>query len=515
MDRFEELAVKYGGTADHVAQAVGEPAREEFRQFFLAAALRVWGSNGLYSDHYKTALEKVFGESWPMEQIMTALHCCSEKVRAIVIPAFFKELLEKAQEGEPGGLKRFVDLLDELLVAVALITEDFTQEESDALTEILARLRMYSMSQGIMLSAADHTARITPRNEDSYLRRVEPKQETRIVEVPKADEEPAPIPVDVTLNVKVTGLENVDKLQDLVQNKTEDTEETMPEPAKQEAPPSEQTLEELLGELDSLVGLETVKKDVHSLINFLRISKAREARGMKVPTISYHLVFTGNPGTGKTTVARLVAKLYYHMGLLPQGQLIEADRSTLVAGYLGQTAIKTQKVIQRALGGVLFIDEAYSLAGETDDSYGREAIETILKAMEDYRDELVVIVAGYDELMHKFINSNPGLASRFNKYFHFPDYTGEEMLSIFKRFCTTNGYDIEAETADALQGHFRTLYANREEHFGNARTVRNLFEKSIHNQADRLAQNAEFTDRDLELITMADIPAVNEEVPYE
>lgn len=515
MDRFEELAEKYVKTADHVSQTVGESAREEFRQFFLAAALRVWGSNGLYSEHYKTALETVLGQSWPMEQIMTALHCCSEKVRTMAIPTFFREMLKKAQEGEPGGLKGFVDLLDELLVAVALITEDFTQEESDALTEILSQLRMYCMSQGIMLLTADHTARITPRNEESYLRRVEPETKPEVTEEPKAKEAPPPIPVDVTLNVKVTGLENAEKIQDAIQNKVKDPEDALPKTVKQEEPPNEQTLEELLAELDSLVGLETVKKDVHSLINFLRISKAREARGMKVPTISYHLVFTGNPGTGKTTVARLVAQLYYHMGLLPQGQLIEADRSTLVAGYLGQTAIKTQKVIQRALGGVLFIDEAYSLAGETDDSYGREAIETILKAMEDHRDELVVIVAGYDELMHKFINSNPGLASRFNKYFHFPDYTGEEMLSIFKRFCTTNGYDIEADTAEALQARFCSLYENREEHFGNARTVRNLFEKSIHNQADRLAQSGVFTDRDLELITLDDIPAVSEEVPHE
>ena len=200
-----------------------------------------------------------------------------------------------------------------------------------------------------------------------------------------------------------------------------------------------------------------------------------------------------------------MAKLYYHMGILPQGQLVETDRSALVAGYLGQTAIKTQKVIQQAMGGVLFIDEAYSLAGETDDSYGKEAIETILKAMEDHRDELVVIVAGYTELMHKFIESNPGLSSRFSKYFEFPDYAGEELLAIFNRFCDKNGYVLDDEAASLLQQHFDGLFERRDEHFGNARTARNIFEKAINAQADRLAILPEIFDSDLERITTEDI----------
>ena len=241
-------------------------------------------------------------------------------------------------------------------------------------------------------------------------------------------------------------------------------------------------------------------------MNFIKVTKIREKRGMKVPTVSYHLVFTGNPGTGKTTVARLVAKLYYHMGVLPQGQLVEADRSALVAGYLGQTALKTQKVIQRAMGGVLFIDEAYSLLGDYQD-YGREAVETILKAMEDHRDELVVIVAGYTELMKRFIGSNPGLSSRFNKYFEFPDYTGEELTEIFRCFCRKNGYALDEAAEKLLEREFEGLYAERDEHFGNARTARNLFEKAINAQADRIASRSSLSDAELETITAEDVSA--------
>ena len=267
------------------------------------------------------------------------------------------------------------------------------------------------------------------------------------------------------------------------------------------------TLEELLSEMNELVGLTTVKEDVRTLINFLKVSKLREEEGLAKATMSNHLVFTGNPGTGKTTIARMLAGIYKKMGLLSKGQLIEADRSSLVAGYSGQTAIKTQEVIQSALGGVLFIDEAYALNNDEQDAFGRESIETILKGMEDHRDDLVVIVAGYTDLMHKFIDSNPGLSSRFGKYFEFPDYTGDEMSSIFSIFCKKNGYVMDEDLSGYLSDEFDRLHEEKAENFGNARTVRNVFEKSIANHANRIAALENPAKHDLELLTKPDIEA--------
>lgn len=247
------------------------------------------------------------------------------------------------------------------------------------------------------------------------------------------------------------------------------------------------TMEELMAELDSLVGLAGIKEDIHSLMNFITITKLRQERGLNVPTMSYHLVFTGNPGTGKTTVARLVAGLYHRIGILPKGQLVETDRSQLIAGYTGQTALKTMDVINQAMGGVLFIDEAYALVNDDQDSFGKEAVETILKAMEDHRDELIVIVAGYTELMHKFIESNPGFRSRFSKFFEFPDYSGEELLRIFQSFCEKSGYHLTDEAEAYLLLQFNDMYEHRSAHFGNGRTARNIFEKAVNQQANRLA----------------------------
>ena len=256
--------------------------------------------------------------------------------------------------------------------------------------------------------------------------------------------------------------------------------------------------------LDKLIGLDTIKSDVKELTNFVKIQKTRKDAGLKSVPVSLHLVFTGNPGTGKTTVARIISKLYKNIGVLSKGQLVETDRSGLVAGYVGQTAIKTQELIKKAMGGVLFIDEAYALS-QKDDAFGQEAIDTILKAMEDHRDDLVVIVAGYTEPMEKFINSNPGLKSRFNKYIEFPDYTIDELMDIFDMNCKKYDYVIEDDTKQ----HVKELISQRKlasnGNFANAREIRNLFEEIITNQASRIAGIEDLKPEDMMKITNDDL----------
>lgn len=283
--------------------------------------------------------------------------------------------------------------------------------------------------------------------------------------------------------------------------------ETKPAPVKEKEP--EKTLEELMEELNALVGLEMVKSEVYSLSNLIRVRKLREERGFKQPNISLHLVFTGGPGTGKTTVARLIAGIYKCLGALSQGQLVEVDRSGLVSGYVGQTAIKTKQVCESALGGVLFIDEAYSLTEATgQNDFGMEAVDTVLKFMEDNRDDFVVIVAGYTELMERFLTSNPGLKSRFNKFIDFPDYTADELTDIFLLRCRSYGLMIEDEAVECVRTFFEDRCAQKPEGFANARDARNYFERVLTRQADRVAPMDSLTDDELMTITVADVVGV-------
>ena len=275
---------------------------------------------------------------------------------------------------------------------------------------------------------------------------------------------------------------------------------------REEVPEEDVKLEDLLNELNELTGLENVKKDIKSLINLLKVKKMREERGMKQPTVSLHMVFSGNPGTGKTTVARLLAKIYKCLGILPGGQLVEVDRSNLVEGYVGQTAIKTKEVVETALGGVLFIDEAYTLtAGKGEKDFGQEAVDTLLKMMEDNRDNLIVIVAGYTELMEEFVNSNPGLRSRFNKYIFFEDYTGEQLYDIFMSMCQKQDYIPNDSGRKYVKEYLEERASNHDENFANAREVRNYIERSIARQASRVVDMKDISDKQLKTLTKSDL----------
>lgn len=279
-------------------------------------------------------------------------------------------------------------------------------------------------------------------------------------------------------------------------------------PPEAETPPPEK-MEDLQAELDGYIGLEAVKKEVKNLINMVRVYQMRRENGLPTMDLSLHMVFSGNPGTGKTTVARLMARIYHALGILSKGQLVEVDRSGLVAGYVGQTALKTKKVIEKALGGVLFIDEAYALNGRSENDFGQEAIDTVLKAMEDHREDLVVIVAGYTELMEEFIHSNPGLESRFNRFLEFGDYTLDEMMAIFRMRCEKGRYTLAEDAEEAVRTYITEENVHPET-FGNARGVRNLYEKILVQQANRLAAAESVTKEELMLLTKEDIQAARE-----
>ncbi|MBR6217519.1 MAG: AAA family ATPase [Eubacterium sp.] len=260
----------------------------------------------------------------------------------------------------------------------------------------------------------------------------------------------------------------------------------------------ELSLDDLIKKLKSLTGLVTVKEDVMHLVNIIKVRKLREMKGYRCPEMSFHLVFTGNPGTGKTTVARLIARIYKQLGVVSRGQFVEVDRSGLVDHSPGGTAIKTTAVIDKAVGGILFIDEAYTLTSYKDvGDYGQEAVDTLLKRMEDDRDDLIVIVAGYTDRMHEFIESNPGLRSRFNKYIYFTDYTSSELMEIFKLMCKENDYVLTDNAAFIAETYLRGLADDKTENFANARLVRNYFERCVDRQATRICDDAEINEDDL------------------
>lgn len=302
-------------------------------------------------------------------------------------------------------------------------------------------------------------------------------------------------------------VEALEKLKSLLYPLENDTVEvssiSFGSPKNEETSP--RSFDELMAELDNLIGLNNVKRDVLEMINFLKVQQLREAKGLSVTPTTKHLVFYGNPGTGKTMIARLLAEIYKELNVINKGHLVETDRAGLVAGYVGQTALKVHEVVNRALGGVLFIDEAYTLKSDSGD-FGAEAIDTLLKLMEDNRNNLIVIVAGYTEKMKAFLSANPGLKSRFNKYLFFEDYSPEELKNIFLKLCQDASFHVTDTAKEKIFGIFNILSKHKDESFGNARLAKNIFEKAVNNQANRIIVISEITETILSTIEVSDIP---------
>jgi len=292
----------------------------------------------------------------------------------------------------------------------------------------------------------------------------------------------------------------------------EEQDETTPiTPPLSEEEEEEETLDEVMEKINRLIGMEKVKEQIATFINVIKVHKERERRGLPVTPLTLHAVFYGPPGTGKTTIARYLGKVYRCLGLLKKGHLVETDRAGLVAGYVGQTALRADEVFRKALDGVLFIDEAYSLSSkDSGKDFGQEAIETLLKRMEDHRDRIAVIVAGYPEEMREFIDSNPGLRTRFNRFFYFDHYTPVELMRIFEVFMENARFTLTAGARKALLAYITRRYEHKDRSFGNGRFVRNLFERVVEKQANRIAETSPLTDEILCTITAWDIPEYGE-----
>lgn len=444
----EDFHKIYSANTDAFYRVGGITMAKELDEFMTRCALGLWSRGGGITQRHVDMANQIYSRNQPQPKWMlwslTSSVCESE---VFLPPVFYWNLAENDAKRGTEASRTFIRMLTNILLYLAAVDDDVSYDEAAYITECTDKLTAICDTSGVRKSRE-------ALNPLDYVTSSEPgfQEKHRLQEQTAGGE----------------------KLKEGDAEKT-DTEEKKPD------------FDELMAQLDSLVGLDDVKKDIKNLMNLVKVRRLRKENGLPIPPMSLHMVFMGNPGTGKTTVARIISGLYAAIGVLEKGQLIEVDRSGLVAGYVGQTALKTQEVIKSALGGVLFIDEAYSLASGGENDFGREAIETILKAMEDHRDELIVVVAGYDGPMEKFINSNPGLQSRFNKYFYFHDYNGEQLLYIFKGQCKKNGYALTEEAEAEAKAMFEELYENRGENFGNGRDVRNVFEDTVVRQSNRVA----------------------------
>ena len=465
----EALRKAYISNTEAFYKAAGRSFARRVDEFMRETACGLWRCSGGVTQSHAEAYNALASKDEPIPSVMlwelTARVC--EK-REFLPPLFFWTLAESDKKRGGTASRLFVRAMTNILLTLAAVDDDVSMAEAAYITDCADKLSAICDSAGVK---ADRSG-------------LDPMQYVTSAEPSFTEKHPVS-----ASGAPASGASGAQTAGTAAQTETK----------------PEKSFEELMEELDSLVGLEEVKKEVRSLVNLMKVRRLRTEAGLPVPPMSLHLVFLGNPGTGKTTVARLLAGLYASVGVLSKGQLVEVDRSGLVAGYVGQTALKTQEVIRSALGGVLFIDEAYSLASGGENDFGREATEILLKAMEDHRDELVVIVAGYEEPMEKFLSSNPGLESRFNKYIYFPDYNGEELYAMFEQRCGKNGYAPTPEAAARAKAFFEALYENRDDNFGNGRDVRNRFEDMISRQADRVAAMEAPTREDLMALLPEDI----------
>ena len=436
----EEFHKIYVANTDAFYRVGSIALSEELDKFMTSCALGLWSKAGSITQRHVDMANQIYSRNRPrptwMLWTLTSSICDSE---VFLPPVFFWNLAESDARRGSETSRTFIRMLTNILLYLAAVDDDVTYEEAEYITECTDKLTAICDTSGVRKSKeALNPLDFVTSGEPSFTEKHPPRTQT-------------------------SG------------GKTE-------APVKEEAPVEKPDLDELMEQLESLVGLENIKKDIKSLINLIKVRKLREQNDLPVAPMSMHMVFMGNPGTGKTTVARLVGGLYAAIGALEKGQLIEVDRSGLVAGYVGQTALKTQEVIKSALGGVLFIDEAYSLSSGGENDFGREAIETILKAMEDHRDNLVVIVAGY-----------------------FEDYTGPQLMDIFLLQCKKNKYVLSDEADAAARKLFDELYAERGENFGNGRYVRNLFEDMVVRHSNRVALMENPTKDDLMTVLPEDL----------
>ena len=445
-------------------------------EFSRLLALSMWAEFGVSFEECRAAVNQIYSSAnapTPMsdteiKRVMADRDFHPDRK----IPKFFSSLVRDDIRHNRVHSRMFAEEYQDIVIMFAMIDYDISPEEANYINKYFDFLSTYCDNEGVIKAYNSFNANDRVNSASTLERKYSMDAPTQ-----SKSQKPA----------------------------AESTAES--EPAK-EAAPAEESVEpaaSAIEDLHAMIGLDTVKDEIEGIANFARIQKMRKEQGLNCAPMSYHLVFTGNPGTGKTTVARIVARIYKELGLLSKGHLVEVDRGGLVAGYVGQTATKTKEVLTSAMGGVLFIDEAYTLASEDDKGFGQEAIDTILKTMEDSREDLVVVVAGYDNLMENFINSNPGLRSRFTRYIHFPDYKPEELLAIFMQNVDKNQYRLARGVKTRLKNYFTELYNNRDENFGNGRTVRTYFEQVITNQANRLAQESSVDKDDLMTIKAEDL----------